>query len=109
VTEERLTRVEEAERLLRTWGFEQFRVRDHDGLARIEVGEAELDAALDPDFVRAAREHIADAGFDHVTLDLHGYRTGSVSPDDDTDGSGDGDDDPLVADVFDADYPSDEG
>ena len=58
VTEERLSRVEKAERLLRTWGFEQFRVRDHDGLARIEVGEDELDAALDPDFVRAARDHI---------------------------------------------------
>ncbi|MFB6171961.1 MAG: ATP-dependent sacrificial sulfur transferase LarE, partial [Haloarculaceae archaeon] len=38
VTEERLTRVEKAERLLRAWGFDQFRVRDHDGLARIEVG-----------------------------------------------------------------------
>ncbi|SFR88445.1 tRNA-specific 2-thiouridylase/uncharacterized protein [Halomicrobium zhouii] len=80
VTEDRLSRVEKAERLLRTWGFEQFRVRDHDGLARIEVGEEELDVALDPDFVRAARDHIADVGFDHVTLDLHGYQTGSVSP-----------------------------
>jgi uncharacterized protein len=81
VTEERLGRVEKAETLLRTWGFSQFRVRDHDGLARIEVAPDELDAALDGDFVRAAREHLTDAGFDHVTLDLHGYRTGSVSPD----------------------------
>jgi uncharacterized protein len=81
VTEERLSRIEKAERLLRTWGFEQFRVRDHDGLARIEVGEDELETALDPDFVRTVREHVADLGFDHVTLDLHGYRTGSVSPD----------------------------
>ncbi len=80
VTEEKLNRIEKAERLLRTWGFEQFRVRDHDGLARIEVGEDELAAALDPEFVRAARDHISDLGFDHVTLDLHGYRTGSVSP-----------------------------
>ncbi len=82
VTEKRLTRVERAERLLRTWGFSQFRVRDHDGLARIEVSEAELESALDPDFVIAAREHLEDIGFEHVTLDLHGYRTGSVSPDD---------------------------
>ncbi|WP_277542201.1 ATP-dependent sacrificial sulfur transferase LarE [Haloarcula laminariae] len=100
VTEERLSRVEKAERLLRTWGFEQFRVRDHDGLARIEVGESELEAALDPDFVRAARDHIGDCGFDHVTLDLHGYRTGSVSPEDEESS------DDVVADVFDADYPS---
>jgi tRNA-specific 2-thiouridylase/uncharacterized protein len=103
VTEERLTRVEKAERLLRTWGFDQFRVRDHDGLARIEVGEAELEVALDPDFVRAAREHIADLGFEHVTLDLHGYRTGSVSPaaDESADGS------QAEADLLDADYPTD--
>jgi tRNA-specific 2-thiouridylase/uncharacterized protein len=80
VTEERLSRIEKAERLLREWGFEQFRVRDHDGLARIEVGESELDDALDPAFASAAREHIGDLGFDHVTLDLAGYQTGSVSP-----------------------------
>ncbi|KAB7515131.1 ATP-dependent sacrificial sulfur transferase LarE [Halosegnis rubeus] len=80
VTEERLSRVEQAEELLRTWGFEQFRVRDHDGLARIEVDEEELPRALDPDFVRAAREHLLECGFDHVTLDLEGYATGSVSP-----------------------------
>ena len=102
VTEERLSRVEKAERLLRTWGFEQFRVRDHDGLARIEVGEDELDAALDPDFVRAARDHVGDCGFDHVTLDLHGYRTGSVSPEDEAQGED------VVADVFDTEYPSGE-
>ncbi|MFB6201458.1 MAG: ATP-dependent sacrificial sulfur transferase LarE [Halorhabdus sp.] len=80
VTEEKLDRIEQAERVLRTWGFEQFRVRDHDGIARIEVGEDELEAALDPEFVRAAREHIGALGFEHVTLDLEGYRTGSVSP-----------------------------
>jgi len=103
VTEDRLSRVEKAERLLRTWGFEQFRVRDHDGLARIEVAEEELDVALDPDFVRAARDHVGDLGFDHVTLDLHGYQTGSVSPE--SEESEDEDDDPVVADVFDTDYP----
>ncbi len=97
VTEERLTRIEKAERLLRTWGFEQFRVRDHDGLARIEVGADELEAALDPDFARAAREHITDVGFDHVTLDLAGYRTGSVSPADDI----------PTPDPLDATYPTD--
>ncbi|MCU4926064.1 ATP-dependent sacrificial sulfur transferase LarE [Halobacteria archaeon AArc-dxtr1] len=80
VTEERLTRVERAEALLRQWGFEQFRVRDHDGLARIEVAPDELERALDPAFADAAREALSEIGFDHVTLDLHGYQTGSVSP-----------------------------
>jgi uncharacterized protein len=100
VTEERLSRVETAERLLRTWGFSQFRVRDHDGLARIEVAESELGAALDPDFARAAREHLTDAGFDHVTLDLAGYRTGSVSPEPgEESGSGD---------ILSREYPTDD-
>jgi len=99
VTEQRLTRIEKAERLLRTWGFEQFRVRDHDGLARIEVGESELDVALDPEFVRAARDHISDLGFDHVTLDLHGYQTGSVSPAER--------DEENSPDPLDAEYPTD--
>jgi hypothetical protein len=131
VTEERLTRIEKAERLLRTWGFDQFRVRDHDGLARIEVGAAELDRALDPEFAAAAREHLSDLGFDHVTLDLAGYNTGSVSPaaddetervsatetqttsvTDDTGAEGDSqsagepvDDEPVVENVF-REYPS---
>ncbi|MCO8268606.1 ATP-dependent sacrificial sulfur transferase LarE [Haloferax prahovense] len=103
VTEERLSRVERAETILRTWGFEQFRVRDHDGLARIEVAPEELDRALDADFVRAARDHLKDAGFDHVTLDLHGYRTGSVSPAAEADA--DAGDNLLVDDVFAQDYP----
>jgi len=101
VTEEKLTRVERAETLLRTWGFEQFRVRDHDGLARIEVGADELEAALDLNFAAAAREHLTDAGFDHVTLDLAGYRTGSVSPAGDA-----GDVEAESTDPLDAEYPT---
>ncbi|WP_336360562.1 ATP-dependent sacrificial sulfur transferase LarE [Haladaptatus sp. ZSTT2] len=100
VTEERLTRVDKAEQLLRTWGFSQFRVRDHDGLARIEIDEQELERALDVDFIRAARDHLKNVGFDHVTLDLFGYRTGSVSP------AGQQEDEPLVENVFDTEYPT---
>jgi len=102
VTEERLTRIETAERLLRTWGFEQFRVRDHDGLARIEVGREELPAALTPEFARSVREHFEGLGFDHVTLDLEGYRTGSVSPEGEADDAADPAPDPLNAE-----YPTD--
>ncbi|WP_135823393.1 ATP-dependent sacrificial sulfur transferase LarE [Halorussus ruber] len=112
VTEQKLSRVEQAETLLRQWGFSQFRVRDHDGLARIEVAEEELETALNSDFVEAARDHMTDAGFDHVTLDLHGYQTGSVSPEgsDDESESGseteDSADEPLVEDVFSSEYPT---
>ncbi|SFF79383.1 uncharacterized protein SAMN04488063_0311 [Halopelagius inordinatus] len=108
VTEERLTRVEKAERVLRTWGFSQFRVRDHDGLARIEVSRDELEAALDIDFVEAARDHLTDLGFDHVTLDMHGYKTGSVSPEDDEGERTESGDEPLVEDVFSTEYPTGE-
>jgi uncharacterized protein (TIGR00268 family) len=109
VTEEKLSRVERAETLLRQWGFSQFRVRDHDGLARIEVGEDELETALNSDFVAAARDHLTDLGFDHVTLDLHGYQTGSVSPEsDDTESEVEesNDDEPVVEDVFASEYPT---
>ena len=101
VTEDRLSRIEKAERLLRTWGFSQFRVRDHDGLARIEVAPDELEAALSPAFTESAREHLADMGFEHVTLDLHGYRTGSVSPD----AAGE-EETPDTGDVLGAEYPT---
>ncbi|WP_207586427.1 ATP-dependent sacrificial sulfur transferase LarE [Halomontanus rarus] len=104
VTEERLTRVERAEEFVRAWGFTQFRVRDHDGLARIEIAPEELEGALDRDFVEAARDALSELGFEHVTLDLHGYRTGSVSP-----ASEETDDQPLVEDVFSAEYPTADG
>lgn len=100
VTETKLSRIESAERLLRTWGFSQFRVRDHDGLARIEIGADELDAALTPEFAAAARDHMIDLGFDHVTLDLVGYRTGSVSPAETSA--------PDTTDVLGVEYPTDD-
>ncbi|WP_418281363.1 ATP-dependent sacrificial sulfur transferase LarE [Halorubrum sp. DTA98] len=93
VTPERLTRVEKAERLLREWGFEGFRVRDHDGLARVEIAPDELARALDPAFADAVHEHLSDLGFEYVTLDMAGYRTGSVSPGGTEDAPGDTDDD----------------
>ncbi|WP_049983510.1 ATP-dependent sacrificial sulfur transferase LarE [Halorubrum sp. BV1] len=91
VTEARLTRVETAERILREWGFEQFRVRDHDGLARVEIAPDELERALDPAFAEAVHEHLSDVGFEYVTLDMAGYRTGSVSPGGNADADGDED------------------
>jgi len=57
--------------------------------------------ALDPDFVRAARDHVADLGFDHVTLELHGYQTGSVSP-----GAEAEDESASADDLLDTDYPT---
>lgn len=77
VTPERLGQVEQLEDALHALGLRQVRVRFHDELARIEVGESELERAF------AARAEITRAGkaagFTFVTLDLAGYRTGSLN------------------------------
>lgn len=77
VTEERLARVDAAEEALRALGFTELRVRDHGDLARIEVPVADIDRAAQ------ARAEIADAlrvlGFRYVTLDLAGFRSGSLN------------------------------
>ncbi len=76
ITEEKLQRIEQAERVLKEEGVRQVRVRDHDGLARIEVDPAELPQVLDP--VRRDRitRGLKALGFQFVTLDLEGYRQG---------------------------------
>ena len=77
ITRERLARIEQAEDVLLDLGFRQCRVRDHGKLARIEVPAGELDKAL------AAREKIVPAlkrlGYVYVTLDLQGFRSGSMN------------------------------
>lgn len=80
VTDERLRRVERAEEAVRAEGFVHFRVRDHDDLARIEVAPAEMSRALEPARLRRLAARVEEAGFDLVTLDLQGYRSGSLSP-----------------------------
>ena len=79
VTREKVKAVEEGEEALVQLGFRVFRVRHHGELARIEVGRDELPRALDPEmadkFVRVFR----DLGFKYVTLDLAGYRQGSLN------------------------------
>lgn len=76
ITEEKLQRVEQAERLLKEEGIRQVRVRDHDGIARIEVDPTELSTFLEP--VRRDRitRGLKALGFQFVTLDLEGYRLG---------------------------------
>jgi uncharacterized protein len=79
VTPERLRQVEEGEERLRALGFRQVRLRHHDHLARIEIAPDELSRALDPDMARAIVEAIKPLGFRWVSLDLEGYRTGSLN------------------------------
>jgi uncharacterized protein len=79
VTRETLTRVEQGEEHLRALGFRQFRVRDHGGLARIEIAPAELDRILSPALFKDLSSAFKALGFDYVTLDCEGYRSGSMN------------------------------
>jgi pyridinium-3,5-biscarboxylic acid mononucleotide sulfurtransferase len=79
VTEERLALVERGESALRELGFRQFRVRLHDRMGRVEVGQDELPRALTPEVASAISDALRAAGFTHVTLDLQGYRQGSLN------------------------------
>jgi uncharacterized protein len=77
VTVERLSQIERLEDALHGLGLQQLRVRHHDEVARIEVASAEMQRAfsLREEIVRAGRE----AGYAFVTLDLAGYRSGSLN------------------------------
>ncbi len=79
VTPERLAVVEKGEEALRALGFRQFRVRYHDNLVRLEIAPEELSRALTPEMARRFVEIFKPLGFAYVTLDLEGYRTGSLN------------------------------
>lgn len=79
VTVERLGQVERGEQRLRDLGFEQVRLRHHGELARIEIDPAELPRALDPAMAQRMVEALKPLGFRYVSLDLEGYRTGSLN------------------------------
>ena len=76
ITEEKLKRVEQAERVLKDEGFRQVRVRDHEGIARIEVDPTEIPEFLDPVRRNRLTRGLKALGFQFVTLDLEGYRLG---------------------------------
>ncbi len=79
VTPERLKIIEKGEEALRELGFRQMRVRYHEDLVRIEISPEELPRALSPEMARKFVEIFKELGFKFVTLDLEGYRTGSLN------------------------------
>lgn len=79
VTRERLRQIEGFEADLRTLGFRQVRVRWHDQIARIEVDLDELETLLQGDARTQVVERGKSHGFRYVTVDLGGYRTGSLN------------------------------
>lgn len=79
ITRERLDRIAKAEASIQELGFRQVRVRDHHLLARIELLSDDLDRVPAPPMRAAMVDACKRAGYTYVTLDLEGYRTGSLN------------------------------
>lgn len=79
VTREVLEQVEKGEDSLRQLGFREFRVRHHGELARVEIARAELPRALTMEMLDAITVALKAAGFQYVTLDCTGFRSGSLN------------------------------
>jgi uncharacterized protein len=79
VTREALGAVEQGEEALRSLGFRQFRVRHHGQIVRIEIAREELPRALDPQLAAEFTRIFKALGFTYVTLDLEGFRSGSMN------------------------------
>ena len=79
VTIERLSKVDQGEDVLRRLGFREFRVRIHDSLVRLEISPDEMHKALRTDIIDELAKRFRELGFKYVTLDLHGYRSGSMN------------------------------
>jgi pyridinium-3,5-biscarboxylic acid mononucleotide sulfurtransferase len=79
VTRETLSVVEQGEEGLRRLGFRQFRVRHHGEIVRIEVDPREMPRALNPEMAAAMSRVFKALGFKFVTLDLEGFRSGSMN------------------------------
>jgi len=74
-----LQMIYKAEKLLRDLGFHQLRVRHHDKIARIEVERSELPRLIEDEMSRIVTEGLRKIGYTYVTVDLLGYRTGSMN------------------------------
>jgi uncharacterized protein len=82
VTSEKLRMIEQAEVVIRDLGFRVIRVRHHGDttpIARLEIGRDEMPRALEPEIADAIDRALRALGYQHVTLDLRGYRLGSLN------------------------------
>jgi uncharacterized protein len=79
VTVEKLRTIEQAEEAIHALGFRVCRVRHHDEMARIEIARDEMPRALEPEIAGRMVAALKALGYRYVTLDLQGYRTGSLN------------------------------
>ncbi len=80
ITLEKLKTVEEGESFLRSLGFRQIRVRHHEKIVRIELAPEEMGRIWEADLFQLISRFFKSLGFQYVTLDLEGYRSGSLNP-----------------------------
>ncbi len=79
ITEQRLKQIEQAEDFLRTLGLVEFRVRHHDTIARIEVKPEDISKITSEKNRTAIVAKLKELGFKYITIDLQGFRTGSLN------------------------------
>jgi uncharacterized protein len=79
ITEEKLRTVDQGEEALREMGFSIYRVRHHEHMVRLEFGADDLKKALNPEMAALLVSKFKALGFQYVTLDLEGYRSGSAN------------------------------
>ena len=79
VTVEALTRIAKAEHFLRSKGFKQLRVRHHETVARIEIEPKDFQALLDESVRNEITEYFKSIGYSYVTMDMNGFRSGSLN------------------------------
>lgn len=79
ITRAKLEMVDKAEQFLLDHGFRQVRVRHHGEIARIEVGQPEMEKFLNLELMKEVQENFKKFGFAYTALDLKGYRTGSMN------------------------------
>ncbi len=79
VSDEKLRQIEQAETVLRDLGFRIFRVRHHESVARLEIARSEMARALDPGINTQLVASLKALGYQYVSLDLQGYRLGSLN------------------------------
>lgn len=79
ITPEKLRRIEAAEAFLRDLGFRECRVRHHENLARVEVPAEYVPELAKPELAHRIDQHFRELGYNYVTLDLRGLRSGSMN------------------------------
>jgi len=79
ITLETLKKVEEGEKLLKSLGFKQYRVRHHNEIARIEVDPSDIQRFVDPNLRSQIVARFKEIGYKYITLDIEGYRAGSTA------------------------------